>query len=337
MSEGPWLHSHDAVWQAERAQKIRLLPDLKIGEPPARREPEAAKLVCELCSAGDHQRAAVFCCRCGGRLSLSPAARFQSRNALLQTHASELVNEIDGMVSSFQELEQELMGASAGKQPATRSAIRQPLRTSASETSLSAPLGTAAPRPRPYEGFFWEPKPHGRRGHRTGATGDSDAAATAGEAVNVLPSLRSSASVGRVRGLPPRRSHSRQQAAPGYASHASNRLPLRALPPLGSKAQRALRLGGRVRIEQGDGAAPVREQLMRLLQVNLLRVCDLFRRWDVDGDGCIRNDEFFEAVWALGYEAPREETDALFESFDGDGSGTIEYAELHEMLRAKQR
>ena len=35
----------------------------------------------------------------------------------------------------------------------------------------------------------------------------------------------------------------------------------------------------------------------------------------------------------LGLEAHRKEIDALFESWDPDGSGSIEYAELNKLLR----
>ena len=90
--------------------------------------------------------------------------------------------------------------------------------------------------------------------------------------------------------------------------------------------------GGRVRLERRDGAPPVGEQLRRILQRNLLRIVDLFKRWDVDGSGDVDADEFCEALGALGYDLPRAEAEALFDSFDSDASGSIDYRELQAAL-----
>ena len=47
-------------------------------------------------------------------------------------------------------------------------------------------------------------------------------------------------------------------------------------------------------------------------------------------------DEFFEAIGALGYDVPRTVADALFDRFDTDGSGTIDYRELHAVLKKEE-
>ena len=56
-----------------------------------------------------------------------------------------------------------------------------------------------------------------------------------------------------------------------------------------------------------------------------MRVMDLFRDWDDDGNGTIDKKEFRRAIAALGYAAPRAEIDGLFDKFDADRSGEIEY------------
>ena len=92
--------------------------------------------------------------------------------------------------------------------------------------------------------------------------------------------------------------------------------------------------GGRLRLEHSGGAPSPEAQLLRLLQRHLLRLIDLFRRWDVDDSGDVDPDEFFEAICALGYDVPRTVSDALFESLDSDGGGTISYQELKVALQA---
>ena len=82
-----------------------------------------------------------------------------------------------------------------------------------------------------------------------------------------------------------------------------------------------------------DGELSVVEQLRKALQTNSMRVVDLFRDWDDNGDGLISKKEFRQAMPALGLNVDRSHADALFDSFDPDGSGTIEYHELNKLLR----
>ena len=58
-----------------------------------------------------------------------------------------------------------------------------------------------------------------------------------------------------------------------------------------------------------------------MLTQNAVRVVDLFREWDDNGDGLVSKKEFGKALRAIGVTAPKEEIDELFESFDVDGSG----------------
>ena len=62
---------------------------------------------------------------------------------------------------------------------------------------------------------------------------------------------------------------------------------------------------------------------------------DLFRDWDDDGDGTVSKKEFRKAMQTLGLTVPREEVDALFDSFDPDGGGAIDYAELNKALKRR--
>ena len=43
-----------------------------------------------------------------------------------------------------------------------------------------------------------------------------------------------------------------------------------------------------------------------------VRVIDLFREWDEDGDGTVSKKEFRKAMPLLGLEVPKKEIDALF-------------------------
>ena len=86
-------------------------------------------------------------------------------------------------------------------------------------------------------------------------------------------------------------------------------------------------------LDTSPTAKPVTEQLRDALQRSSLRVLDLFREWDTDGDGEISKAEFREAMGVLGFAAAGDEIDALFDSFDTDLSGNIGFKELQKMLR----
>ena len=64
-----------------------------------------------------------------------------------------------------------------------------------------------------------------------------------------------------------------------------------------------------------------------------MRVIELFRDMDLDGDGLIDRKEFRRGMTALGLDVPRAMVDALFDSWDPDGSGSIDQRELNKMLR----
>ena len=90
-----------------------------------------------------------------------------------------------------------------------------------------------------------------------------------------------------------------------------------------SLAARAIRLG----------ALPIQVQLQHALAKSSARVIDLFKEFDVDGDGTVSAKEFRIAMPLLGLNVPRADVDALFSSWDPDGSGTLTLKELEKVLR----
>ena len=75
------------------------------------------------------------------------------------------------------------------------------------------------------------------------------------------------------------------------------------------------------------------QQLQEHLCRDAVRVIDLFREWDTDESGAVSKAEFRAAMPHLGLEVPRADMDALFESWDPDGSNSIELKELSRLLR----
>jgi len=83
--------------------------------------------------------------------------------------------------------------------------------------------------------------------------------------------------------------------------------------------------------------ASVQEQLAYALAEHSVKLIDLFRDWDDDGNGAIDKKEFRKAVAALGYDVPNADIDKCFESFDNSGDGFIEYPELKKALAEKMK
>ena len=76
------------------------------------------------------------------------------------------------------------------------------------------------------------------------------------------------------------------------------------------------------------------ERLRDRLAAQASRVIDLFRRWDLDGNGYISMNEFRCMLPELGFSGCLPwEVEELFNDFDIDRSGRISFRELHRMLR----
>ena len=71
--------------------------------------------------------------------------------------------------------------------------------------------------------------------------------------------------------------------------------------------------------------------MRRALETSLSRVIDMFRQFDDDASGYTDGPEFVKALAELGFDPDEPSVTALFASFDLDGSGTIEYEELHNL------
>ena len=63
------------------------------------------------------------------------------------------------------------------------------------------------------------------------------------------------------------------------------------------------------------------------------KVSQLFRDWDLDGNGLIDKKEFRAACVSLGVSFPRDIVDGVFDILDDDGSGTIDHGELVRKAR----
>ena len=85
---------------------------------------------------------------------------------------------------------------------------------------------------------------------------------------------------------------------------------------------------------QKASVAGIIGQLKMVFAKNLSRISDTFREFDKDQSGKIDKREFRLALQKLGVVAHKSDYDLTFDSLDNDRSGTIEYEELNEHLRA---
>merc|ERR1711871_1493670 len=97
-------------------------------------------------------------------------------------------------------------------------------------------------------------------------------------------------------------------------------------------ASRSAALPETVKLSARSGTS-VQEQLRNILTEHSVKLIDLFREWDDDGNGGVDKKEFRQAIAALGYDAPKSQIDALFESLDDDKTGFIEFHELKIALK----
>ena len=105
----------------------------------------------------------------------------------------------------------------------------------------------------------------------------------------------------------------------------------------GSKGKRSNLLSGVEMQLFQDGSRTVQAQLRDALVANSIRVMDLFREWDENGDGEISVHEFRKALQIVGLHASTDAVQALFDEFDTDAGGTISFRELNRQMEGRPR
>ena len=81
-------------------------------------------------------------------------------------------------------------------------------------------------------------------------------------------------------------------------------------------------------LDEGPNAPPINQQLKDALASNAVKVIDLFKSWDDNGDGLIERKEFEQGLRALGLDVPTSIINDLFYSWDSDGSGELSMREV---------
>lgn len=131
-----------------------------------------------------------------------------------------------------------------------------------------------------------------------------------------------------------------RQPAPTTRAHADesvNIVPLNATALRGGKLIEDVSgvFGAHAFLTLGADSGSSVQQLRDALGANLTRVIDLFHELDENGDGKVGKREFRRALARIVDSPPsQEDSDVIFNSFDMDESGAIEYKELHT-LRAR--
>ena len=80
-------------------------------------------------------------------------------------------------------------------------------------------------------------------------------------------------------------------------------------------------------------AVHVPRKLREKMRANRERVMDLFKKWDKDESGLVSRDEFERGLSKSGVQLRDADVVLLFDFFDKDGSGTIDFYEMNEQLR----
>jgi len=90
-------------------------------------------------------------------------------------------------------------------------------------------------------------------------------------------------------------------------------------------------------LSEESGRGPVADQLRAILadEVQAKTPFDLFKSWDDGGGGSVSRKEFRNWWPKVGYEVPHTDLDELFDEFDVDGSGEIDYDEFKTMFDQK--
>ena len=85
--------------------------------------------------------------------------------------------------------------------------------------------------------------------------------------------------------------------------------------------------------EKSNPLNQVFSRVRELLQLHLTRVIDMFRSMDANGDGVLTKKELAIGLRNIGMDLSRGELNNLWNAFDRDHSGSVEYNELYQVLR----
>lgn len=84
------------------------------------------------------------------------------------------------------------------------------------------------------------------------------------------------------------------------------------------------------------GLAPtIRDELREHLSSNWMRLKDVYRTWDTNGDGNLTRNEFMRGLKIVGMDLSPDDMTAICSTFDPDNSGTIELRELEGAIRKR--
>ena len=143
------------------------------------------------------------------------------------------------------------------------------------------------------------------------------------------PSKRASATPSK-RGAPINSPSKRGTSSTAAPQNAPPKKPPAKKPAAGKKLNKQVAsLPSAVLSLDPSGELSVAEQLRVQLHANAITVMALFKEWDADKSASVSREEFHSGVAALGFSAGAEDVDRVFESFDADHSGSIEFGEVY--------
>ena len=99
-------------------------------------------------------------------------------------------------------------------------------------------------------------------------------------------------------------------------------------PPTVLRVSRAVR-----RLSRLGRGERIETSLAKAVKQMSVRTMDVFKDWDTNSDGVISRKEFRNAMKALGAEGTEADHDALFDSWDADKSGALDFKELEKAFR----
>jgi Ca2+-binding EF-hand superfamily protein len=74
-------------------------------------------------------------------------------------------------------------------------------------------------------------------------------------------------------------------------------------------------------------------RFVEFIKTNSISLVTFFKKFDTSGDGRLNKDELTSAFAALNFKVTEQDMNSVFEFFDLDGSGQINYKEFLKKLR----